>query len=305
MDLHLLGKQPIPRRYVRNDSPPVSTTIHGYCDTSVMAYGGVVYIRTMHQDSSVSVTMISAKTRLAPLHSVTIPCLELCGALTLAKLLSSVMKDVQLDITQVNAWTDSTIVLGWLRKAPTRLKVFVANRIMQIKELVPTMSWHHVDTRHNPADILSRGAKPGELITSRLWWEGPDWLHQPPSSWPFRTDLDLTLELPELKQTVLSIKVLVQEYGTCSSSWSRLCRATARIIRMFRMFSSRRSSSSLCYLEHLTLKELKYAKFQLFRMNQEYTYPNEMTMLKNSKSLPCSSTLCKCNLYLDNVRFCA
>ena len=155
MDLHLLGKQPIPRRYVRNDSPPVSTTIHGYCDASVMAYRGVVYIRTMHQDSSVSVTMISAKIRLAPLHSVTIPCLELCGALTLAKLLSSVVKDVQLDITQVYAWTDSTIVLGWLRKAPTRLKVFVANRIMQIKELVHTMSWHHVNTRHNPADILS------------------------------------------------------------------------------------------------------------------------------------------------------
>ena len=68
------------------------------------------------------------------------------------------------------------------------------------------------------------------------------------------------------------------------------------------MFSSQRLSSSLCYPEHLTLKELKYAKFQLFRMSQEYTYPNEMSMLKNSKSLPFSSTLCKYNPYLDNVK---
>ena len=109
MDLHLFGKQLIPRRYVRNDSPQVSTKMHGYCDASVMAYGGIVFIRTMHQDSSVSVTIISAKTRLAPLHSVIIPRLELCGALTLAKLLSSDVKDLQLDITQVYSWTDSSI----------------------------------------------------------------------------------------------------------------------------------------------------------------------------------------------------
>ena len=57
------------------------------------AYGGVIYLRARYTDASVTVAIISAKTRVATLKKQTIPKLELCGALLTTRLLSSVAAD--------------------------------------------------------------------------------------------------------------------------------------------------------------------------------------------------------------------
>ncbi len=60
--------------------------------------------------------------------------------------------------TQIQPWTDSSIVLSWLRKPPHSItEVFVRNRISTIQDSLPDSLWRHVPTKSNPADLASRG----------------------------------------------------------------------------------------------------------------------------------------------------
>ena len=76
------------------------------------AYGGVIYLRARYTDASVTVTIVSVKTRVAPLKKQTIPKLELCRALLTARLLSSVAADLNVPKAKLFAWSDSAIVLS-------------------------------------------------------------------------------------------------------------------------------------------------------------------------------------------------
>ncbi|KAG8228710.1 hypothetical protein J437_LFUL009392 [Ladona fulva] len=46
------------------------------------------------------------------------------------------------------------------------------------------MNWGYVSTNENPADILSRGASPEQIIQSPLWYIGPTWLQKEDADWP-------------------------------------------------------------------------------------------------------------------------
>ena len=63
-------------------------------------------------------------------------------------------------------------------------KTFEANRIAMIQDLVPPQRWKHVDALQNPADVGSRGILANEIEEHQLWWSGPDWIKENPSSCP-------------------------------------------------------------------------------------------------------------------------
>ena len=104
-----------------------------------------------------------AKTNMARTKRLTMPRLELCGAVIVAKLLSHEAKILNVP-KQVYAWTDSVIVLSWLRGNPRHFKTFIGNRVLEIHELTPPTCWYHVSGKDNPADCASRGLFPFELV---------------------------------------------------------------------------------------------------------------------------------------------
>ena len=83
-ELPLLSSHAIPRRLMSSSSSALEIQLHGFSDASQTAYGCVIYLRVLHQDTSISVRIVTAKTKVAPLAGATIPHLELCGALLLA-----------------------------------------------------------------------------------------------------------------------------------------------------------------------------------------------------------------------------
>ena len=147
--------------------------LHGFADASQAAYGGVVYLRTMYQDQTVDTAIVIAKSRVAPVKVMTIPKLELCGALILSQLLDFTRNELNIPLEQMYAWTDSSTVVRWLNSNTANLKIFVANRVEDIRSRVPATHWKHVPTDSNPADLVSRGTMPKELLDMSLWWEGP------------------------------------------------------------------------------------------------------------------------------------
>ena len=183
-ELPILSTRLIPRCYFPHDVSIEGTQLHGFSDASENAYSAVTYFRFEDTSGNIHISLITSKTKVAPIKRLTIPRLELCGAYLLADLLSHVKEVFHIPMCDTYAWTDSTIVIDWLNGNPRRFKTFVGNRVSHILDHIPPDRWNHINGGDNPADCASRGLFPSELVSHDLWWTGPCWLQKDMSEWP-------------------------------------------------------------------------------------------------------------------------
>jgi hypothetical protein len=135
---------------------------------SMSAYGATIYVRTFAENNCL-VRLLCSKSRVAPLKTITLPRLELCAALLLARLIVSVKKGAKHSRHQtVFMESDSMVVLAWLNNSPNTWQTFVANRTAEIQELTAIAEWRHVKGKENPADLVSRGLSPRELVDNEI-----------------------------------------------------------------------------------------------------------------------------------------
>jgi hypothetical protein len=79
----------------------------------------------------------------------------------------------EIQLTSVTCHTDSQVALYWII-GDKEWKMFVHNRVAEIREHTPPNCWKHCPGIHNPADIPSRGVSPVELQEKLgLWLHGP------------------------------------------------------------------------------------------------------------------------------------
>jgi hypothetical protein len=174
---HLITQISIPR-YV-GPSQSAKHQLLGFADASEAGYGAVVYMRVIAPSGEINIYFLAAKSRIAPLKTVTVPKLELSASLLLSRLLSRISNTFRdrVCIHKIFAWTDSRIVLSWLATPPHLLKIFVANRVSEITETIPFSMWRHVASDLNPGDCISRGLMPKQLLNFQLYWCGPPFIH--------------------------------------------------------------------------------------------------------------------------------
>lgn len=171
-------------RWTGQHSQVVRIELHGFSDASSVAYTAAIYLRVIFCSGKTTTTLIASKSRVAPVTPVRISRLELLAAALLARLISFVHKSLNDDAIPLFCWTDSTIVLAWLRRHPSTWKTFVSNCVAKIQTILPNTSWRHVPTKTNHADCASRGLYGDELSAMTLWWSGPPWLLLAESEWP-------------------------------------------------------------------------------------------------------------------------
>lgn len=121
---------------------------------------------------------------------------------------STLIKALQLDKTQFRLWTDSMIVLHWIRSSAHKWKQFVANRVTEIQTLTDPQSWSHCKGKMNPADLPTRGLTVQDLKQSTLWWNGPSVLMSPDHSESTQEDVqqdEVKSELRSKHQIVVQL----------------------------------------------------------------------------------------------------
>ena len=291
----------IPRRYHQQSTQPISIQLHGYCDASQDAYGAVVYIRLLHPDSTITVSLVTAKTRVGPVKKLTIPRMELNGALLLARLLKTAAEDLEIPLPSIYAWSDSTIALGWISNVHSKWTVYVSNRVKEIREFIPHKQWRYVPTGENPADIASRGMSPRQLISSELWWKGPPWLSRPPDSWPTHPS-PTSVVLPEAR-IYMYIARVKKPPDDLTALWSRYSSHNhlLRVITWMKRFcyNSRHPDSKLLQ-PALQSDELENTRTMLLKLTQKELFPEELCCLRKGEGVHPNSKLLSLSPLLDD-----
>ena len=168
----------VPRCYtVGGEESKPRARLYGFCDASINAYAPVVYLVVQSEVASLP-TLVTSKTRVAPLHKQTIPRLELLSAVLLSRLVSTVHEIMMrtFDMEQTICYTDSEITMHWIKGHDKAWKPFVQNRVQEIRQRIPSEFWYHCISQENPADIPSRGLAAQELQQCQMWWHGPAWI---------------------------------------------------------------------------------------------------------------------------------
>ncbi|XP_075167703.1 uncharacterized protein LOC142239825 [Haematobia irritans] len=159
-------------RHVFDGQTAQHIQMHVFVHATEKAYGAAIYIRSKLPNKRIIVRLLCAKSRVAPLQRVSLPRLELCAALLGAELANKTKNKLRYEVKQLFFWSDSEIVLHWINSASSSLKTFVANRISKIQDLTINSQWRHVDSKTNPADLISRGLKPEQLPECNMWFYG-------------------------------------------------------------------------------------------------------------------------------------
>ena len=261
----------------------VNIQLHHFSDASEYGYGVATYLRLADVTGQRSCQLLFAKSRLAPMKAVTIPRLELTAAALAAKVHRYIQSELDHPLNATFFWTDSVIVLQYIRNDAKRFHTFVANRVALIREESDPSQWRHIDSHSNPADDASRGMSVDELLGNERWFSGPGFLVDDEENWPSNPEL---VPLPDNDREVKTQTVIYATMSKSSgaidellerrSSWYLTKRDVAWFLRFkqyLRATVSRQPTPNMVL--PLTMEELNEAELQIVCYIQQQHFAEE------------------------------
>ncbi|XP_045139268.1 uncharacterized protein LOC123520764 [Portunus trituberculatus] len=229
-----------------------------FSDGSSLAYGACAYVRWKLEGGGYEARLIAAKNRIAPTRQITIPRLELCGAVLAVRLREAIERECNWEFETVYHITDSAIVQSQIRKETYGFKTFVATRLSEIQNKSNTSEWWWISTTYNLADLTTRPCNASKLTRESTWQRGPEFMLLPVSQWPIKhveeaqlTDrIGVTLSCETTHEGVCGINIRYY------NDYMKLLRVTCRIMnvgemRSFKGIGRRITSDDLKKAENL------------------------------------------------------
>ena len=304
-ELPLIHQISIPRWYGKKDEQRGKTSrLHVFCDASEKAYSAVAYLQWEEKDGKMAVSLVASKSRVAPLKKLSLPRLELMGTLIGARLGRNLINLLKMETHQLHMWTDSMIVLHWIRGSTHKWKQFVANRVTEIQTLTDPASWSHCKGKENPADLPTRGQTVVSLSQSHLWWKGPAFLtssEQEEESDDQSVEDDVAEEEIKVREH-LTVQLATEEHEAVEQvldlqRYSKL-KTVLRITAWIKRFTDNTRSTTKRSGE-LTAEELLQAEKYWIKSTQHQTFSQDVTLLNAGKALNKDSKIRELRPFLD------
>ncbi|XP_062541806.1 uncharacterized protein LOC134209791 [Armigeres subalbatus] len=229
---------------------------HVFVDASEAAYCCVVYFRLLG-GNCIQVALVGAKSKVAPLKTLSIPRLELKAAVLGAQYLKTVLKNHEFPVSRTYMWTDSTTVLAWIFSDHRRFQKFVAVRVGEILTLSDPQDWRWINTKLNVADKATKWGNGPDFQQANPWFRGPAFLHQPEEHWPQRPQNITTQEEMRPVHVHWSPAPLIDV--TRFNRLERMLRTIAYVLRFISNLRYKRSGKSL-KISSLEQEELQKAE---------------------------------------------
>ena len=153
--------------------------LHGFSDMSEKAYVCCIYLKCITKNNFISSSLVALKSRVAPIkRKLSIPRLELLGNSILWRLILTVLNAFrgEIIISCLNVWTDSKVLLAWIKALEKEFQTFVENRVAEIRKNVSPENWSYCSTKVNASDLITRLDENIDLSKNSLWWIDPCFL---------------------------------------------------------------------------------------------------------------------------------
>ncbi len=111
-----------------------SAQLHHFADASNDGYGTVTYLLLHNIDQQAHCAFIMGKACVAPLKSITIPCMEKTASVVASRMDKMWRKELHMQLQESVFWTDSTSVLKYIRNETSRFETLGANRVSEKEE---------------------------------------------------------------------------------------------------------------------------------------------------------------------------
>lgn len=276
-----------------------STELLVFSDASTMAIAAVAYVK-LGYGTEQRLGFIMGKTKLAPKHGHTIPRLELCAAVLAVELYDLITREIDIKFDNVSFFTDSRVVIGYIKNESKRFFTYVANRVDKIRRLSEPEDWHYISTKLNPADEGTNSVQVKDLQNS-LWLNGPPVTHE---LWNNDQEPQLCGEEFDDDSEVKSCKMEVQPCCNLGShrfekfsTWSKLTQAILLIQKVVRwnLLHKRRNG------EDKNPLTLRAAELLLIHVIQHESFLDEIIALKSGQTVLKTSPIYDLDPYLDDT----
>ncbi len=242
-----------------------------FSDGSTLAFGAVAYIRWTLASGGYWSRIIMAKGKIGPKNIISIPRMELNGALLGERIKNFIMKDTNMEFEKVYQIVDSYTVLGYVHKEYGLFHPYEGIRISEIQSSNKFSDgrlegWAWVSGDLNSADWTTKPISIMKFLLDGFWEGGPAFLRLHVDLWPIK----FTYKTGRLEGEVSIIKAKdVFFQWCCSDILGRLISYCSEWVRMVRV---------LCWIlrvttsggnKFLSAAELQKAKMILIKYTQK------------------------------------
>ena len=187
-----------------------------FSDGSVLAYGAAAYIRWRLESGEWWPMLVMSKSKIAPKNRLSVPRLELNGAVLSKRLAEFLIGYLRLEFANIYHLVDSSTVLGYVHKCDAKLKPFEGIRVSEIQTAGKFVqgrleNWSWIEGAQNPADWSTKPRSVAELKAGGFWQKGPAFLVQDIEEWPIRLDFKMEKLEGELVAKGVHVAFFVSE----------------------------------------------------------------------------------------------
>ncbi|XP_053968687.1 uncharacterized protein LOC128870108 [Anastrepha ludens] len=298
--LNTIENLKMPRCYgIQFLNPNADIQLHIFVDASEIAFAAIAFWR-IHHANNTDIVFVAGRSRCSPLKPLSIPRLELQAAVLGIKLREAVINSHDVQPRESTFWSDSKIVLQWIRSDARCYKQFVAHRIAEILQTSEASQWRWVPGKENPADDATRIKT---FSQNGKWLNGPPFLKLPEHSWPgMPTEFDNS-ECQEERRSkqiyTISSADRVIPFNKYSNYYKllRVMTWVRYAIMKFRKVDERRN----VYASKLIIaNEIKQTELLICLLVQQDVFADEVESLRKGAPITKCSSIFKLSPMLDN-----